>query len=96
MWRCRGLQAAQIDPAVDHRPARYADQRALQLNGKEVANLTLPDRSRIRNQEIGFIFQSFNLIGDLSVAEKCRASLTYRTGMPAAREKEARAGVAGA
>ncbi len=40
-----------------------------QLNGKEVANLDFGDRSRIRNQEIGFIFQSFNLIGDLSVAE---------------------------
>src|SRR6202000_2126969 len=40
-----------------------------QLNGKEVANLNFADRSRIRNQEIGFIFQSFNLIGDLTVAE---------------------------
>src|SRR3954452_1665461 len=40
-----------------------------QLNGKEVANLDFGDRSRIRNQEIGFIFQSFNLIGDLTVYE---------------------------
>src|SRR6202000_1712726 len=39
------------------------------LNGKEVANLNFADRSRIRNQEIGFIFQSFNLIGDLPLAE---------------------------
>src|SRR6187402_3900879 len=39
------------------------------LNGKQVAKLNFADRSRIRNQEIGFIFQSFNLIGDLSVAE---------------------------
>ncbi len=38
-----------------------------QLNGKPVANLTFAERSRIRNQEIGFIFQSFNLIGDLTV-----------------------------
>src|ERR1700686_5889785 len=37
------------------------------LNGKAVANLNFADRSRIRNQEIGFIFQSFNLIGDLTV-----------------------------
>src|SRR6201990_3192502 len=35
------------------------------LNNKEVANLNFADRLRIRNQEIGFIFQSFNLIGDL-------------------------------
>src|SRR6204780_1147574 len=37
------------------------------LNGKAVANLNFADRSRIRNQEIGFIFQSFNLIGGLTV-----------------------------
>src|SRR2546425_2003153 len=35
------------------------------LNGKPVANLSLADRARIRNREIGFIFQAFNLIGDL-------------------------------
>lgn len=58
-----------------------------QLNGKEVANLDFADRSRIRNQEIGFIFQSFNLIGDLSVAENVELPLTYRTGMPAAERK---------
>jgi putative ABC transport system ATP-binding protein len=59
-----------------------------QLNGKEVANLDFGDRSRIRNQEIGFIFQSFNLIGDLSVAENVELPLTYRTGMPAAERKK--------
>ena len=37
------------------------------LNGNPVENLSFGDRSRIRNQEIGFIFQSFNLIGDLTV-----------------------------
>jgi len=57
------------------------------LNGKEVANLDFADRSRIRNQEIGFIFQSFNLIGDLSVAENVELPLTYRTGMPSAERK---------
>lgn len=58
------------------------------LNGKEVANLNFGDRSRIRNQEIGFIFQSFNLIGDLTVAENVELPLTYRTGMPAAERKK--------
>ena len=59
-----------------------------QLNGKEVANLDFADRSRIRNQEIGFIFQSFNLIGDLTVAENVELPLTYRTGMPSAERKK--------
>jgi putative ABC transport system ATP-binding protein len=58
------------------------------LNGKEVANLNFADRSRIRNQEIGFIFQSFNLIGDLSVAENVELPLTYRAGMPTAERKK--------
>jgi len=58
------------------------------LNSKEVANLNFADRSRIRNQEIGFIFQSFNLIGDLTVAENVELPLTYRTGMPSAERKK--------
>ncbi len=58
------------------------------LNGKEVANLNFADRSRIRNQEIGFIFQSFNLIGDLTVAENVELPLTYRSGMPSAERKK--------
>jgi putative ABC transport system ATP-binding protein len=58
------------------------------LNGKEVANLNFADRSRIRNQEIGFIFQSFNLIGDLSVAENVELPLTYRAGMPTVERKK--------
>src|SRR5580693_8331630 len=62
-------------------------QGRYQLNGKEVANLDFADRSRIRNQEIGFIFQSFNLIGDLSVAENVELPLMYRTGMPSAERK---------
>src|ERR1700719_218394 len=57
------------------------------LNGKEVANLNFADRSRIRNQEIGFIFQSFNLIGDLTVAENVELPLTYRAGMASAERK---------
>src|SRR6202789_3249368 len=46
------------------------------LNGKPVENLSFSDRSRIRNQEIGFIFQSFNLIGDLTVEENVELPLT--------------------
>lgn len=57
------------------------------LNGKPVANLTLSDRTRIRNREIGFIFQSFNLIGDLTVYENVELPLTYR-GMASAERKQ--------
>lgn len=57
------------------------------LNGKTVENLDFADRSRIRNQEIGFIFQSFNLIGDLTVYENVELPLTYRPRMPAADRK---------
>lgn len=48
------------------------------LNGKAVANLTAAERTRIRNREIGFIFQAFNLIGDLTVYENVELPLTYR------------------
>src|ERR1700747_3829351 len=48
------------------------------LKGNEVANLSFADRARIRNREIGFIFQSFNLIGDLTVFENVELPLTYR------------------
>jgi putative ABC transport system ATP-binding protein len=57
------------------------------LNGREVAGLDFAERSRIRNQEIGFIFQSFNLIGDLTVAENVELPLTYRAGMPSAERR---------
>jgi putative ABC transport system ATP-binding protein len=58
------------------------------LNGRKVENLSFAERSRIRNQEIGFIFQSFNLIGDLTVFENVELPLTYRSSMPAAPRKE--------
>src|SRR5450432_184594 len=58
------------------------------LNGKAVESLDFADRSRIRNQEIGFIFQSFNLIGDLTVYENVELPLTYRQRMPAADRKK--------
>jgi putative ABC transport system ATP-binding protein len=48
------------------------------LNTKEVANLSFSDRARIRNREIGFIFQAFNLIGDLTVYENVELPLVYR------------------
>jgi len=51
------------------------------LNGQAVADLPAKDRARVRNREIGFIFQSFNLIGDLTVFENVELPLTYR-GMP--------------
>jgi putative ABC transport system ATP-binding protein len=51
---------------------------AYALNGNPVENLKRSDRARIRNREIGFIFQSFNLIGDLSVYENVELPLTYR------------------
>jgi len=52
-----------------------------------VANLTASERARIRNRQIGFIFQAFNLIGDLTVAENVELPLTYR-GMPSAERKK--------
>jgi putative ABC transport system ATP-binding protein len=54
------------------------------LNGETVESLDFAARSRIRNREIGFIFQSFNLIGDLTVYENVELPLTYRQRMPSA------------
>jgi putative ABC transport system ATP-binding protein len=57
------------------------------LNEKPVANLGHAERARIRNREVGFIFQSFNLIGDLTVFENVELPLTYR-GMNTAERKQ--------
>jgi putative ABC transport system ATP-binding protein len=57
------------------------------LNGQLVTDLPLSQRARVRNREIGFIFQSFNLIGDLTVYENVELPLTYR-GMKSAERKE--------
>jgi putative ABC transport system ATP-binding protein len=57
------------------------------LNGKPVTSLTLNERARVRNREVGFIFQSFNLIGDLTVYENIELPLTYR-GMPSAERRK--------
>jgi putative ABC transport system ATP-binding protein len=59
------------------------------LNGQQVANLDHAERSRIRNREIGFIFQSFNLIGDLTVFENVELPLTYRGLSTAERRQRA-------
>ncbi|MFT3782281.1 MAG: ABC transporter ATP-binding protein [Nibricoccus sp.] len=57
------------------------------LNNQPVQSLTLADRARIRNKEIGFIFQSFNLIGDLNVFENVELPLSYRGMAPAERKQ---------
>jgi putative ABC transport system ATP-binding protein len=57
------------------------------LNGRPVQSLKLAERARIRNREIGFIFQAFNLIGDLTVYENVELPLTYR-GMSGAERKK--------
>ena len=57
------------------------------LNGHAVQGLKMSERARIRNREIGFIFQAFNLIGDLTVYENVELPLTYR-GMPSSERKK--------
>jgi len=57
------------------------------LDGKPVAKLSPTERARVRNKQIGFVFQAFNLIGDLSVYDNVELPLTYRE-MPAPERKE--------
>jgi len=57
------------------------------LGQESVAALSAAERARVRNRQIGFIFQSFNLIGDLTVYENVELPLTYR-GMPTAERKK--------
>src|SRR5215510_452238 len=57
------------------------------LNNQPVQSLDFAERARIRNREIGFIFQSFNLIGDLTVYENVELPLTYR-GVRASERRE--------
>ena len=59
-----------------------------QLNGSNAESLKPNDRARIRNKEIGFVFQAFNLIGDLSVFENVELPLTYRPGVGKAERRE--------
>lgn len=58
------------------------------LNGQPVAKLGISERARIRNREIGFIFQAFNLIGDLTVYENVELPLTYRSSVSAERRQK--------
>jgi putative ABC transport system ATP-binding protein len=58
-----------------------------ELNGRPVTELQAYERARVRNREIGFIFQSFNLIGDLTVFENVELPLTYRGMRPAERRQ---------
>ena len=57
------------------------------LSNEDVSNLSAADRARIRNRQIGFIFQAFNLIGDLTVFENVELPLTYRD-MPAGERRD--------
>lgn len=60
------------------------------LNGTHAAELSAPQRARIRNREVGFIFQSFNLIGDLTVYENVELPLTYQKMAKAERKERAK------
>jgi len=62
-------------------------QGSYALNSRPVATLKTSERARVRNREIGFIFQSFNLIGDLTVFENVELPLTYRGMRPAERRQ---------
>jgi putative ABC transport system ATP-binding protein len=64
-----------------------ASQGSYQLNGEDVSSLNLNQRSTIRNREIGFIFQNFNLIGDLNVFKNVELPLVYQ-GVPVKERKE--------
>ena len=57
------------------------------LSGEPVANLSASQLARIRNRQVGFVFQSFNLIGDLTVYENVELPLTYRS-MASSERKE--------
>ena len=61
------------------------------LEGRPVANLSAAERARIRNRRIGFIFQAFNLIGDLTVYENVELPLTYRRMLGAERKQRVQA-----
>jgi putative ABC transport system ATP-binding protein len=58
------------------------------LNNIPVEDISAAERARIRNKEIGFIFQAFNLIGDLTVFENVELPLTYRDGVGKAERRE--------
>lgn len=59
-----------------------------EINGRSVGSISANERAKIRNKEIGFIFQAFNLIGDLTVFENVELPLTYRTGLNKAERRK--------
>ena len=65
-----------------------ASHGSYMLNGRDVASLNAAARARVRNAEIGFIFQAFNLIGDLTVQENVALPLTYRDDMDGTERRE--------
>ena len=58
------------------------------LGGNDVSNISPNERAVIRNREIGFIFQAFNLVGELTVFENIELPLTYRSNMSARQRNE--------
>jgi len=59
------------------------------LDGQDVTTLVPTARAKVRNERIGFIFQAFNLIGDLTVIQNVELPLTYRTGMSSDERRKA-------
>ena len=74
----RALGLREVHPALHPGPAGHAHRRHLRAERQARGRTEPPDRARIRNHEIGFIFQSFNLIGDLTVFENVELPLVYR------------------
>jgi putative ABC transport system ATP-binding protein len=58
------------------------------LNGAETTGMNQVDQARVRNREVGFIFQAFNLIGDMSVFENVELPLTYRDDLNKKQRRE--------
>ncbi|KAB8061270.1 ATP-binding cassette domain-containing protein [Janthinobacterium sp. FT14W] len=58
------------------------------IDGVEVASLGPVEQARVRNQDIGFIFQAFNLVGDMNVLDNVELPLTFRSGLSRKERKE--------
>ncbi|HEY0660507.1 MAG TPA: ABC transporter ATP-binding protein [Lysobacter sp.] len=61
---------------------------AFHLAGHDVRAINASERARIRNREVGFVFQAFNLIGDLTVEENVELPMTYRDDIPASERRQ--------
>jgi len=83
----RAFGLRQIDIALHSRASRFTDGWRVYAQRAAGRELSISERTRIRNREIGFIFQAFNLIGDLTVYENVELPLTYR-GTSAAERKQ--------